>query len=80
MSTFSPITHMADYMKLFYAKRLTAKEPHHLEYIKARLAHMKIEDPEGYKDMSEFYGVDMDVKVTKEPEMKKTEKKALKLK
>lgn len=75
-----PLTLMADYLKLFHARRLTPKEPHHLEYIKARLAHMKVEDPNAYKDFSEFYGVDMDVKVTKEPEIKKTEKKALKLK
>jgi hypothetical protein len=59
---------MADYLKLFHAKRLTTNEPHHLEFIKGRLAAMKVEDPKAYAEFSDFYGVDLDVKVTKEPE------------
>lgn len=70
----SPLS-MADYLKLFMAKRLTAKEPHHLEYIKGRLANMKIEDPKGYDEFSQFYGVEIEAKVTKEPTTK-TPKKA----
>lgn len=58
---------MADYLRLFMAKRLTAKEPHHLEYIKGRLANMKIEDPKAYGEYSEYYGVEIEAKVTKEP-------------
>jgi len=46
---------MADYLKLFYAKRLTPSEPHHLTYIKGRLAALKVEDPKGYEDYSEHY-------------------------
>lgn len=77
---------MADFLKLFHDKRLTVAEPHHLEYIKGRLANMKVEDPKAYAEFSEFYGVDLDVKVTKEPETKEKEKekkavkKALKIK
>lgn len=59
---------MADYMKLFLDYRLTPSEPHHLEYIKGRLATMKAEDHKAYSEYSAFYGVDMDVKVAKEPE------------
>jgi hypothetical protein len=58
---------MADYLKLFHAKRLTTKEPHHLEYIQGRLANMKIEDPKRYEEYSEFYGVEVEAKVTKLP-------------
>lgn len=58
---------MADYLKLFMDKRLTTKEPHHLEYIKGRLANMKIEDPSSYDTYSEFYGVEIEARVTKEP-------------
>ncbi len=58
---------MADYLKLFHDKRLTPSEPHHLEYIKGRLAHLKIEDPISYENYSQHYGINLDVKVTKEP-------------
>lgn len=58
---------MADYLKLFMAKRLSPKEHHHLEYIKGRLANMRVEDPRLYKEFSEHYGVSVDVEVTKEP-------------
>lgn len=58
---------MADYLKLFMAKRLTSAEPHHLEYIKGRLAALKVEDPEAYEEYSKHYGVTVDVNVTKQP-------------
>ncbi len=58
---------MADYLRLFLDQRLTAKEPHMLEYIKARLAFMKIEDPAAYEKYSKFYGVEVDASVTKVP-------------
>lgn len=48
-----------DYLKLFMDRRLTVSEPHHLEYINARLANMKFDDPIGYKEYSEFYGIEM---------------------
>lgn len=67
MSVFLSPTKMADYLRLFMAKRLTAKEPHHLEYIKGRLANMKIEDPKAYDEYSAYYGVEIEAKVTKEP-------------
>lgn len=50
-------SYMADYLKLFHAKRLTSAEPHHLEYIKGRLAAMRVEDPKGYEEFSAHYGV-----------------------
>lgn len=59
---------MADYLKLFLDGRLTPAEPHHLEYIKGRLANMKIEDPVQYEKYSQLYGVGVNVEVTKEPE------------
>ena len=59
---------MADYLKLFHAKRLTAAEPHHLEFIKGRLAAMKVEDPKAYAEFSAYYGVSLDVEVTKSPD------------
>lgn len=49
-----------DYLKLFLARRLTVKEPHHLEIINARLANMKFDDPVGYKDYSEYYGIEIE--------------------
>lgn len=58
---------MADYLNLFLDKRLTPTEPHHLEYIKGRLAALKVEDPKAYAEYSAHYGVGMDVTVTKEP-------------
>lgn len=58
---------MADYLNLFQSKRLSTNESHHLEYIKGRLAALKVEDPSAYKDFSDFYGVTLDVAVTKEP-------------
>jgi hypothetical protein len=61
---------MADYLKLFHSKRLTAAEPHHLEFIKGRLANLKFEDPRAYDEFSAFYGVDIEAKVTKEPKAK----------
>ncbi len=63
-----------DYLKLFMDKRLSVNEPHHLEYIKGRLANMKIEDPISYEKYSEYYGVGVEVKVTKEPETEEIEK------
>lgn len=66
---------MADYLKLFLEKRLTTSEQHHLEYIKGRLANLKVEDPAAYEEYSNFYGVNLDVKITKEPEEKKLEEK-----
>ncbi len=60
---------MADYLSLFQDKRLSASEPHHLEYIKGRLASLKVEDPLAYDVYSTYYGVDLDVKVTKEPKV-----------
>lgn len=56
----------ADYLKLFLNRRLNVTD--HLEYIKGKLATMKIEDPNGYKVYSEYYGVEMDVQTIKEPE------------
>lgn len=53
-------------MKLFLDKRLTMKEPHHVEHIQGRLAAMKIEDPARYEELSKFYGVNVDVKVEKQ--------------
>lgn len=67
---------MADYLKLFMDRRLTAKEPHHLEYIKGRLAALRVETPQLYKEYSEFYGVSLDVTVTKEPVVVKAKKSA----
>ncbi len=58
---------MADYLKLFLDKRLSINEAHHLEYIKGRLASLKVEDPAAYAEYSQYYGVDLDVAVTKEP-------------
>jgi len=69
---------MADYLKLFHAKRLNTDVPHHLEYIKGRLANMKIDDPIAYTEFSAHYGVDIEAKVTKEPETKAKPKKAAK--
>lgn len=72
---------MADYLKLFMDKRLTPAEPHHLEFIKGRLAAMKTEGQKAYEEYSAFYGVDVSVKVEKEPapgEPKKSVKKATK--
>lgn len=76
---------MADYLKLFHAKRLTTAEPHHLEFIKGRLAAMKVEDPKGYTEFSAHYGVEIEATVTKEPKAEekrvtKSIKKALSLK
>ena len=58
---------MADYLKLFHEHRLSVDVPHHLEYIKGRLANLKIEDPKAYDEYSAHYGVDIDVHVKKEP-------------
>lgn len=58
---------MADYLKLFHAKRLTAAEPHHLEFIKGRLAAMKVEDHKAYLEFSAYYGVEVEATVTREP-------------
>ena len=66
-----PTSMAADFLKLFMNERLTSSEPHHLEYIKGRLAHMKIEDPKGYEHYSAHYGVGVDVEVTKEPGKKR---------
>ncbi len=73
-STSYPITRMADMLRLFLDKRLSANEPEHLTYIKGRLAEMKADcktgDQDGwYKNYSEFYGVDVEVKVLKEPKV-----------
>ena len=46
-----------DYLKLFMDRRLTVKEPHHVQYINARLANMKFDNPIGYKEYSEHYGI-----------------------
>lgn len=64
----------ADLLKLFGEKRLSPSEPHHLEYIKGRLAALKIEDAAAYENYSTFYGVGVDVKVTSQPEEKEEEK------
>lgn len=77
---------MADYLKLFYERRLSPSEDHHLEFIKGRLANLKVEDAKAYAEYSEFYGVDLDVTVKKVPETKAVKaeklavKKALKIK
>jgi hypothetical protein len=71
---------MADYLKLFHDRRLSPSEPHHLDFIKGRLANLKIEEPKAYEDFAAFYGVSIEAKVTKVPEAKKAEKKALKIK
>lgn len=55
---------MADYLKLFMDKRLSPSEPHHLEYIKGRLASLKVEDPSSYEDYSQHYGFSVDVTVS----------------
>jgi hypothetical protein len=60
---------MANFLKLFLDRRLTASEPEHLTFIKGRLAAMKAEGDATYKHWSDFYGVDVDVQVTKEPEI-----------
>jgi hypothetical protein len=61
---------MADYLKLFQNKRLSPGEPHHLDYIKGRLANMRVEDPKAYEEYSQYYGVKLDVEVTKVPTFK----------
>lgn len=62
----TPSTLMApDYLKLFMDKRLSVDVPHHLEYIKGRLANMKIEDPAAYETYSAHYGVEVEAKVTR---------------
>ncbi len=58
---------MADYLKLFMDKRLTPSEPHHLEFIKGRLAAMKGEGQQEYTEYSQYYGVDLDVKLKEKP-------------
>lgn len=50
---------MADYAKLFLDRRLDAKLEHHHEYIVSRLRNMKFDNPVGFKDYSEHYGVDV---------------------
>lgn len=70
-----PSHSMADYMKLFLDRRLTANEPHHLEHIKGRLAAMKAEGDQRYAEYSAHYGVDVAVEVTKEPEVKEEKKR-----
>ncbi len=65
-------------LKLFHDRRLSASEPEHLVYIKQRLAEMKADcrTPEQlayYKQFSDFYGVDVEVKIVKEPKTKKEE-------
>ena len=57
---------MANRLKLFLDKRLTPTEPHHLTYIRGRLAAMKVEDPAGYEEYAEFYGTDEVVPVVEE--------------
>jgi hypothetical protein len=66
---------MSDMLKLFHDRRLTASEPHHLTFIKGRLAAMKAEGDLSYDTWSKFYGVDLEVQVTKEPEVKEAPKK-----
>lgn len=78
MRSFIPTTPlMADYLALFLDNRLTPSEPHHLEFIKGRLAAMKVEDPASYEKYSSFYGVDLSVEVTKEPAKAKKQIKKL---
>jgi hypothetical protein len=67
---------MANELKLFNDKRLSANEPEHLVYIKQRLAEIKSDckTPDQmayYKQFSDFYGVDVDVVVKKEPKVEK---------
>ena len=67
----SPLS-MSNELKLFNDKRLSVNEPEHLVYIKQRLAEMKADcktegQKEWYKTYSDFYGVDVDVKIVKEP-------------
>lgn len=59
-----------DYLKLFMDKRLSVEVPHHLEYIKGRLANLNVEDPSAYAEYSAHYGVEVSTKVTKEPDSK----------
>ena len=60
-------SYMSDFLKLFHDRRLTASEPEHLTFIKGRLASMKAEGDLSYDTWSKFYGVDVEVQVTKEP-------------
>ena len=60
---------MADMLKLFHEKRLTATEPEHLTFITGRLAAMKLEavndeQLEYYKYWAGVYGIDVEVTVT----------------
>ena len=72
-----------DYLKLFLARRLTTSEPHHVEYINARLSNMKFDDPKGYTEYSEYYGIVIEGEIRarkvepgkKKKVAKKTEKK-----
>jgi hypothetical protein len=57
-----------DIVKLFLDKRLSATEPEHLTIIKGQLAELKAQGDGRYQNYSDFYGVDLDVKVIKEPE------------
>jgi hypothetical protein len=54
---------MADYLKLFLEKRLSVAEPHHLEYIKGRLAAMKAENDARYQEFSDHYKFSVEVSV-----------------
>ncbi len=65
---------MADMLKLFHDRRLTATEPEHLQYIKGHLAQLKFESNEQYEDYSEYYGVSLEVKEVKKEVPKKTKK------
>lgn len=65
---------MSNELKLFHDFRLSASEPEHLVYIKQRLAEMKAdcrteEQKAYYKQFSDFYGVDVEVKIVKEPKV-----------
>lgn len=60
-------TFMSNFLKLFGTKRLTVTEPEHSQYIKGRLAELRIEDPKAYEEFSQFYGVFLDVVIQEKP-------------
>lgn len=66
---------MSNELKLFNDKRLSVNEPEHLVFIKQRLAEMKADcktedELSWYKTYSDFYGVDVEVNIMKEPKAK----------
>jgi hypothetical protein len=58
-------------LKMFQAGRLHLTEPEHREFIKAELALLASNPDKGdYEKFSQMYKTEVEVKVTKEPEVK----------